>query len=87
MGEVEGVFAGEQSRIDTDLREANTPGYGLLNLKAGFNFRGYTLRVGLDNVFDKHYFEYLSYQRDPFRSNLRVMEPGRNIYVSLSFSY
>ena len=87
MAEAEGVFSGAQTRIDTDLREAATPGFGVLNLKAGLNVRGYTLRVGLDNALDKNYFEYLSYQRDPFRSNVRVMEPGRNLYVSLSYRY
>jgi iron complex outermembrane recepter protein len=87
MGEAEGVFAGAQERIDADLQEAATAGYGILNLKAGFNLGRYALRVGLDNVLDLNYFEYLSFQRDPFRSGVRVMEPGRNLYVSLSYRY
>ncbi len=87
MGEVEGVFSGSQGRIDADLLEAPTAGYGLMNLKAGFNIKGYTVRIGLDNVLDKNYFEYLSFQRDPFRSGVRVMEPGRNLYISLTYRY
>jgi iron complex outermembrane recepter protein len=87
MGEAEGVFAGAQERIDAGLQEAATAGYGILNLKAGFNLGRYALRVGLDNVLDLNYFEYLSFQRDPFRSGVRVMEPGRNLYVSLSYRY
>lgn len=87
MLQAEGVFAGRQDRVDLDLLETATPGYAILNLKAGINFRQYTLRVGLDNLFDKSYFEFLSYQRDPFRSGVRVMEPGRTFYLSLSYRY
>ena len=85
--EVEGVAAGAQRNVDTDLREAATAGYGIGNLRGGVNIRRFALRVGLNNVFNRTFYEHLSYQRDPFRSGVRVFEPGRNLYVNLAYRY
>ncbi len=85
--EIEGVAAGAQRRVDTDLREDPTAGYGTANLRAGANIRRFALRIGLNNVFNRRFYEHLSYQRDPFRSGVRVFEPGRNLFINLSFRY
>ncbi len=45
------------------------------------------ITVGLDNLFDKAYIEHLSYQRDPFRSGVRVPEPGRNFFVNIGYRF
>jgi len=86
-GEIEGVFAGAQRRVNADLREEPTPGYGIANLKFMANLHRFTFRVTLNNLFNRLYYEYLSYQRDPFRTGSRVFEPGRNLYVNLSYRY
>lgn len=87
FGEIEGVFAASQDRVDRDLNEQKTSGYGIVNLKVGGNYKGLTLTAGVDNVFDKKYYEHLSYQRDPFRSGVRVPEPGRTFYLNLSYAF
>ena len=87
FGEVEGVFAAAQTNIDTDLLETATPGWGVANLRAGFTFGSVGLNVGVENLFGRLYSEHLSYQRDPFRSGFKVPEPGRNIFVNLSWRY
>jgi iron complex outermembrane receptor protein len=38
-------------------------------------------------VFDARFVEHLSYQRDPFRSGVRVFEPGRNLFVNVDFRF
>jgi iron complex outermembrane receptor protein len=86
-GEVEGIFAADQSRVNADLREASTPGYNLANLKFGVNFKRFSVRAGIDNIFNKDYVEFLSYQRDPFRNGVRVPEPGRTYYLNLAYRY
>jgi len=43
--------------------------------------------AGIDNVFDKKYYEYLSYQRDPFATGVKVPEPGRTFYVNVSYTF
>ena len=87
FGEVETILSATQYRVDTDLKEQRTSGYGVVNIKVGGNFKGFTLNAGIDNIFDKRYFEYLSYQRDPFRSGVKVPEPGRTFYVNASYTF
>ena len=86
-GEVEGVFAGAQEHVDTDLQEAPTPGWGIATLRAGVTLGSVVLVAGVENLFGRLYTEHLSYQRDPFRSGVRVPEPGRNVFVNLSYRY
>ena len=85
--EAQGVFAAAQERVDTDLNEAPTPGYGLMNLRAGVQFRRMRLTIALDNVFDRLYVQHNSFQRDPYRTGARVPEPGRNLYTSISYRF
>jgi iron complex outermembrane receptor protein len=87
FGEAEGVFAARQDRVDTDLGEKETPGYGIANVRAGTRFGWLQLTVAIYNVFDRQYVEHLSYQRDPFRSGARVPEPGRSMAITTSASF
>ncbi len=80
--EAEWVLSEQQDRVDTDLRESRTPGYGVLCLRGGVNRGGLALTVGVSNVLDRAFVDYLSYQRDPFRSGLKVPEPGRTVFVN-----
>ncbi len=86
-GEAEGVFAAAQTHVDTDLLESTTPGWEIANLRAGVAFGDFGLNVGVENLFGRLYSEHLSYQRDPFRSGVKVPEPGRNVFVNLSYRY
>ena len=87
FAEIEGVFSGAQENVDPSLGEKRTPGYGIANIKGGVSFKGASIRLGLNNIFGRTYYEHLSYQRDPFRSGARVFEPGRNFFVNLSYRY
>ena len=86
-GEAEGVFAAAQTNVDSDLLEETTPGWGIANLRAGFTFGSLGLTAGVENLFGRLYSEHLSYQRDPFRSGVKLPEPGRNVFVNLSWRY
>jgi iron complex outermembrane receptor protein len=87
FGEVETILSATQNRVDRDLKEEKTSGYGVVNVKVGGNFRGFTITAGIDNLFDKKYFEHLSYQRDPFRTGVKVPEPGRTFYINASYTF
>jgi iron complex outermembrane receptor protein len=87
FGEVETILSATQYRVDTDLNEQRTSGYGVVNVKVGGNFKGFTINAGIDNVFDKKYYEYLSYQRDPFATGVKVPEPGRTFYINASYTF
>ena len=81
------MFAAAQDRVDTDLNEAPTPGYGLMHLRVGGELKKVRVTVALDNVFNRFYVQHNSFQRDPYRTGVRVPEPGRNLYASISYRF
>ena len=87
FGSLEGVFAADQDRVDTSLNEARTPGWGVMNASAGVRQGRLRVTIGLTNAFDRLYADHLSYQRDPFRSGVRVPEPGRSLFANASFRF
>lgn len=84
FAEAEGLAASSQKRVDVDLGERPTAGFTTANLRAGIHVRHFNISAGIDNVFNRFYYEHLSFQRDPFRFGIRVPEPGRNLYFSIS---
>jgi iron complex outermembrane receptor protein len=87
FAEVEGVGAARQDRVNTDLKEEPTPGWGIVNLKGGFTSGSWRLQLILGNLFDRTYHEHYSYLRNPFRNGFVLNEPGRNVTVSLGWRY
>ena len=84
-GELEGIIAAGQSKVDDQLNEEPTSGHELVNLRLGLTVKNVRIWVGLINVFNSRFYEHLSYQRDPFRSGVRVFEPGRNLFINFDF--
>lgn len=80
-------LAARQSRVDSTLQEARTPGWAVTDLKAGFTRGDLSLYAGVNNLFDKFYYTHLSYLRDPFASGLKVPESGRNFYVTAAVRF
>jgi len=44
-------------------------------------------KTGIDNLFDKNYYTHLSYLRNPFSSGSKVPEPGRFVYMNVSYKF
>jgi iron complex outermembrane receptor protein len=84
-GELEGLVAGAQNRVDASLLEQPTSGYELANVRIGVNVKSVRIWVAVNNAFDRRFVEHLSFQRDPFRSGVRVYEPGRNFFLNFDF--
>jgi len=87
FSEIEGIFTDDQHRIDPALKEEETSGWGVINFKAGMKYKGLSIFAGVENVFDRLYFEHLSYQRDPFSSGVNIPEIGRNFYLHLTWTF
>lgn len=83
----EAVAAARQRRVDRALGEQPTPGYAVVNLQAGVRHGPFALAAGISNLLDRFYIEHLSYQRDPYRTGVRVPEPGRNLFASVSWRF
>lgn len=80
-------FADRQNRVADELSETETAGWGVTDLKAGFNWEKWSFTGGVNNLFDKFYYNHLSYQRDPFRSGVKVPETGAFAYLTVSYRY
>jgi iron complex outermembrane receptor protein len=84
FAEVNAIAVARQDRIDSALQEQPTAGYALLGIKAGIHYKLWNIAAGIDNLTDRFYYEHLSYQRDPYRSGVRMPEPGRAIFLNIS---
>lgn len=87
FAEIAENLARKQNRVDSGLGEQQTSGWETTDLKAGVNYSGITVMIGVDNFFDRQYMSHLSYQRDPFGSGVKVPENGRNVYFSAGYKF
>jgi iron complex outermembrane receptor protein len=80
-------LARKQDRVDSNLKETTTAGWATTDIKSGINYQGFSLIIGISNLFDKQYLSHLSYARDPFQSGFKVPENGRNVYLSMGYKF
>jgi iron complex outermembrane receptor protein len=81
---LDGLASSRQDRVNADLNEAPTPGWAIANAAVGVRRGPLAVTLGATNLFDRTYSPHLSYQRDPFRSGVRVFDPGRSLYLNAS---
>jgi len=87
FAEISQTMAFRQSRVDTVLKEQETPGWAVTDLKGGYEAKGVKIVMGVQNLFDRLYIEHLSHLRDPFAAGVRLPEPGRALHVSLQYAF
>ncbi|MBT0652119.1 TonB-dependent receptor [Geobacter luticola] len=87
FAEVAENLSSRQERVDLNLKEQPTAGYATTDLKGGFRFKALSVFAGVNNLLDKQYYNYLSYQRDPFASGAKVPENGRNYYITAQYTF
>ena len=85
--ELEGVASAAQVHVDRALGEATTPSYAIANVTGGVRRGRFAATVGIANLLDTYFVEHLSFQRDPYRSGLRIAEPGRNLFTNVSLKF
>ena len=92
-GVLEWIAAAGQNNVDTDgtLDETKTPGWSVVNLKAGYNItKNWSIWAGVDNLFDKNYYIHGSNSGMLFLSNqpnIHLNEPGRFIYANVGYKF
>jgi len=87
FGQLEAEAATGQDRVDTDLQEQPTPGYGIINFSVGGEYKAFRAVLTIDNLTDRQYWEHFSYRRDPFASGARVPEPGLGVSVNVQYRF
>ena len=80
----------DQENIAPSFGETRTPGYSLMDLKAGTTaIKNLNIGVGILNVFDKYYYNHLNFafnnQADFTRQP--ITEPGRNFTIFINYNF
>ncbi len=81
------IVTGRQDHVDTDENEQPTAGFSVFNLKLRYRTKGFHVEAGVNNLLSREYSEYLSYARNPYTNGIRLPEPGRNLFVNLSYTF
>lgn len=87
FAELEGVASAAQNHVDASLGELATASYGIVNVASGWRRGPLAVSVGVSNLLDSYFVEHLSFQRDPYRTGVRVAEPGRNLFTNLTWRF
>ncbi len=91
FGTVEWIHSEAAKDVDADAGEQELAAWDIMNLRAGYRFKSYTLNVGMDNVFDKKYTVANSYEWDVIGGTganpAIVNEPGRFIYAAIGYAW
>ncbi len=87
------VASGKWSNYDEDNGEQKINGWGVLNLKASRDiYKGFNVTLGVDNLFDKAYaisntYKDLTLVSGSTGNVMLLNEPGRYLYVNLSYKF
>ena len=89
-------FSDNQTRLNEAAGEQETSGWALLDLAAHYRAGGLELAVGVENLFDRAYRDFLNRNRataDPLLSadsddaGLGLREPGRSLWSSAEYRF
>lgn len=77
-------FATEQTQVDADYGEEEAAAWSTLDVFGGYQVnKTFQLQAGMDNVFDHAYVTHVNRSYADGSTNVKVMEPGRNIWARL----
>jgi iron complex outermembrane receptor protein len=78
-------YSATQNNISTAMQELTTPDFALLDFSFLYKHnKNFSISTGVNNVFDKAYFEHLN--RRVLGTDTRLYEPGRVFFVNLIFN-
>ena len=73
-----------QNHVSDAFYENKTPGFTIVNFLLRYKYnKNFRVSGGVDNIFDKAYYEHLN--RNIVGSSINLYEPGRVFYVNLIF--
>lgn len=84
---VDSILSARQTRVNSDVGEKRTPGYGVVDMRASYNYRGFHMEAGIDNIFNKEYYSYTDYYSNPFNTGIKLPEPGRTYYLNVAYRF
>ncbi len=85
--EVQTILSARQKKTNSDVWEKGTPGYGIINLKAGYKYNHIYFEAGVDNLLDKEYYTYTDYYSNPYNTGIKLPQPGRTFYANIAYRF
>ncbi len=78
-----------QSRVATSFMEKETPGFGTLDFRAGFEpIKNLSVGAAVLNVFDSTYYEHLNFAyKNSNTLSGKIYEPGRNFTTYIKYKF
>ncbi|PCE66223.1 TonB-dependent receptor [Sediminicola luteus] len=89
-GKIDWTLKSSQENISESFAEQVTPGYGLVDLRAGIRaFKNLDIGVAAMNVFDKTYHDHLnfSFANQPGFGRVPINDPGRNLSAFVQYKF
>ncbi|MCK5816045.1 MAG: TonB-dependent receptor [Flavobacteriaceae bacterium] len=79
----------EQNRISTSFMEEETPGFGTLDLRVGFEpLKNFSIGAAVLNIFDTTYYEHLNFSYANSNTLMgKIYEPGRNFTTYIKYKF
>lgn len=79
----------KQNRISSSFMETESPGFGTMNFRAGFEpIHNLTVGFAALNIFDKAYYEHLNYSfKGSNTLSGKILEPGRNFTTYIKYKF
>ncbi len=75
-----------QHHVSVASYEPESPGFVVAGASFSYLFNRYfTVTGGVNNIFDRTYYEHLN--RNIIGSNMNLYEPGRSFYINLFFKF
>ena len=86
------AWAAPQHDVAVVNDELTSPGFAVLNLRAGYTFAEHLdVSLSVENVFDRRYVEHLAGINQVLDSDVpvgaRIPEPGRFVAVSVKYRF
>lgn len=79
-------WVAEQNRISQDFGELATPGFTVLNFRAGMQFGKFVeVAASVENLLNEAYYEHLTRKRQTDRTP--IYEPGRNFGLAVNLGW
>lgn len=76
-----------RKRVDAALGETPSSAWNTVDFGATWNNGAYVVGADVENALDNSYSKFLSYERDPFSNDMRVVAPGTTVRINLRYYY
>ncbi len=80
------TYSDGQTRTDINLGETSTPAYNKLDFGFTGEFKSLKFSMEIENLLNINYYSHLSYFRDPFKSGMKVYEPGTTVRINVGYA-